>query len=145
MKLTEKIKAYNARVQASAETARVSQHETERRAMLVGTATAPRDHRWIGYHRTGTPRGREEAMRELVEARLVAHVRGLYVITETGWAVADRHGLLDDVRDEAACHKGHGWTAENTYFIPAGRRRCRACDMDRARAYRRRNRLVLGR
>lgn len=37
-----------------------------------------------------------------------------------------------------ACENGHAWTLENTYISPKGKRCCRACNRQAARAYQQR-------
>ena len=66
-------------------------------------------------------------------------------VLAVAWAVPEEetHNVTDDIRlmraksaAQTHCKRGHEFTDENTWTCSkSGKRRCRTCDRDRARAY----------
>lgn len=59
-----------------------------------------------------------------------------------GEHISVRRRRESEARDQ--CHKGHPFTAENTYRTKTGTRVCRTCQRDHTRAYRERKRRQAG-
>lgn len=56
----------------------------------------------------------------------------------TPWVNKDRSGAWDVERNKTHCPQGHLYDEANTRWSPSGKKRaCRACNRDRARAWRR--------
>jgi WhiB family redox-sensing transcriptional regulator len=76
--------------------------------------------------------------------RTQREVRRLIARARNGRVRTDRGSRRHPQADKTHCPNGHPYNAANTYYTPAGERRCRACRARIARARRRARRVSGG-